>query len=92
MYSVSKACLNASTKLLQIELDSTTNSLENKQKNKRVLAICPGNFESQMSTTDEKASSVCVDEAARTVIDLCTRPWSTVAPGHLYRNGQMIAF
>ena len=92
MYSVSKACLNVSTKLLQTELDSTIDSLENREKNQRILAICPGNFESQMSTTDERASSVCVDEAARSVIDLFTRPWSSVTPGHLYRNGQMIGF
>ena len=91
MYSVSKACLNVCTKLLQTELSEAIDTTE-KEMHQRVFAVCPGNFESQMSTADERANSVCVDEAAQSVIDVLSRPWSSVAPGQLYRNGQMISF
>ena len=48
MYSVSKALLNRGTRILQDKLEATRAA-----KQAIVLAVCPGNFESAMSTSEE---------------------------------------
>lgn len=84
MYSVSKAFLNVGTKLLQ--------SAYEKNKRSRVIAVCPGNFLSPMSTAEETLDAICVGQAASSIISLVDKPWNSVLKGGFYRYQEPISW
>lgn len=88
-YSLSKAFLNAGTRLLwkQFKLQHQV-SLINTQY--RVHAVCPGNFQSDMTSIDNDFENVTTpDEAAEHLLDLALD--SSVFTGDMFiRKGEVI--
>lgn len=82
MYSLSKALLNKGTALLHSEFNQKNNKA-------RILACCPGNFASPMSTTDELESSTSVAVAASHIYHTAT-DHDRFPGGGFYRYGQLI--
>lgn len=82
-YSVSKALLNASTRVLHSRLLARGNS------SVRVIAVCPGNFRSAMTSEEELASAVDADLAAAHVLDAAADALACPG-GHFYRRKERI--
>ena len=88
MYSLSKALLNTYTRVVASQVDS--------QQQIRIIAACPGNFLSPMSTVDEQQEVdeklLLPDDAAADIWALATHPNAHVAfpSGKFYRYRQLI--
>lgn len=83
MYSLSKAILNKSTQLLHEEHGCATGS------NIRILACCPGNVASPMSTEEELKDTVTAEYAADHILKYATEP-GNYPGGRFYRHGKEI--
>lgn len=83
MYSLSKAVLNKGTLLLQKEF------VKSHPGRVRILACCPGNVASPMSTLEELLTATPADVAAEHIIQLMDRP-DLNPGGQFYRNGKII--
>ena len=83
LYSLSKALLNAYTRL---------SNCVGAPERRRVLAVCPGNFESPMTTADERESGLLAtpDAAAADVWALAVDP--NYPGGRFYRHRREIAW
>eukprot|EP01039_Chlorochromonas_danica_P003968 gene3968-4342_t len=79
MYSLSKALLNHLTRLLH----------EQAPGNCRIIACCPGNFESVMTTEEERLTAQPVEEAAANLLRLM-RDRHRYPGGLWYRYGEKI--
>lgn len=80
-YSLSKALLNAYTRVRANEVDS----------NVRIYSVCPGNFQSPMSTEEEVGSQIPIDNAASAIIEIALDSGDYLS-GRFYRNGAEIQF
>lgn len=83
-YSISKAFLNKATILLDSGLDSSDELIK-----WRVLACCPGNFVSTMSTQEEMDTAVSANEAAERILPVVF-DYEKYMGGMFYRNGEII--
>lgn len=88
MYSLSKAFLNKATFLLHEKYSSQINSGE-VPWNIRVLACCPGNFASPMSTDDELETATPIEKVVDFLIDYINES-DNYKSGNFYRNGKQI--
>ena len=86
MYSVSKAILNVGTQILQKEIDQTYD-LSNRFK---IISVCPGNFISPMSTSEELKSAAPIETVAQNIIRLTDLPWDNISGGKFYRDVEII--
>ena len=80
-YSLSKAMLNAYTRVRANEVE----------QNVRIFSVCPGNFQSPMSTDEELGSQIPIDNAASAIIDIALNSRDYVS-GRFYRHGVEIQF
>ena len=80
-YSLSKALLNAYTRVRANEVE----------QNVRIFSVCPGNFQSPMSTDEELGSQIPIDNAASAIIDIALNSRDYVS-GRFYRHGVEIQF
>lgn len=84
-YSVSKALLNRGAWLLHREAAASVASCS-------VVSVCPGNFQSPMSTPEEAEDSVSAADAAEGVLQMCRHAVPDSTPGGFYRFGRPIEF
>jgi hypothetical protein len=88
MYSLSKALLNAFTRIVASQTPQTDTHQQT-----RIIAACPGNFLSPMSTVDEQqevdAKLQMPDDAAADVWALAAHP-NAFHSGNFYRHRQLI--
>lgn len=80
-YSLSKALLNSSTKLLHNEAAASC----------RTVSVCPGNFASAMSTPEELLTAWTPDQAAASVFDVAMAA-AQYPGGKFYRHGREISW
>lgn len=83
MYSLSKAILNRGTALLHEQFQASHPG------HVRVLACCPGNVASPMSTPEELLTAIHADQAAHHIVELVSQP-QQYPGGKFYRNGESI--
>lgn len=81
MYSVSKALLNAGTRVLHEGLSVDC-------RVRKIISVCPGNFPSPMSTEEEIKDASSPDEAAASILSLLSSP--ATRSGKFYRNGEEV--
>lgn len=79
MYSVSKAFFNRASRLLNKESPD----------NCRVLTVCPGNFQSQMTSTEDTDDIMSAADAANGVIEMALN-WTKFDGDSFLRRGQSI--
>lgn len=77
LYSFSKAVFNAATKLLSQEVEAAPG----RSGERRVIAMCPGNVLSQMSTEEERITAISPTSASELVLRVASDATA-------YRNGQ----
>lgn len=92
-YSLSKALLNRGTQLLhsqycQAPIDRL-NSIGSRRRRRRIIAVCPGNFASPMSSAEEMDSALPVETAAASVWEAAERHEKFLS-GRFYRHGEEI--
>ena len=82
MYSFSKSFLNLAIRLLQI----------NCPKNIRIIAVCPGNFISPItSSNDDFEDVISADVAAQDILQIAF-DWNRFNGKHFYRNCKIISW
>jgi NAD(P)-dependent dehydrogenase (short-subunit alcohol dehydrogenase family) len=84
MYSLSKALLNKYTQLLHEDCRRTDTG-----RNIQIIACCPGNVASPMSTQEELRTAVPARHAAERILRLAT-DFEAFPGGKFYRDGQEI--
>lgn len=82
-YSISKALLNKLTQLYHRRTE------DNKLKNMRTLACCPGNFISPMTDESELSTAIPVEDAAKQVLKVAL-DYDGFPGGRFYRFGEDI--
>ena len=92
-YSLSKAFLNKATSLLQRAVDTTIVS----EIPIRIVAVCPGNFLSPMTTSDELSPEqtdfmLTPDQAVEYFLPVIEDSHGKFRGGYFYRYGQLIPF
>ena len=75
MYSLSKALLNSFTRIFHTKCAGQC----------RVLAVCPGDFESPMTTAAERGAAADIDAVADLIVDMASN--KNVQGGKFYRGG-----
>lgn len=81
LYSLSKALLNRATHLQHLSAPAGM----------RIIACCPGNFPSPMSTPEEADGAVTAEQAAEQLLDMARRE-EDFPSGGFYRHGQRIGW
>lgn len=84
MYSFSKSLLNAGTRALHNHIIGSPYP-----SRRVVLAVCPGNFASPMSTQEEQEGTASPEDVAAEVLALATSP-TEFHSGRFYRHGEEI--
>ena len=85
LYSVSKAMLNAGTRVFHQSIVSRG------FQNCRIFSVCPGNVESSMTSDEEKISCQPADRAAQIILDGIFDEHERKS-GYFYRNGKVISW
>ena len=99
MYSLSKALLNVLTRVIHeyihnhlyttvtsgigIEYDKCDGIIDNI----RIISVCPGDFESSMSTEDEIKTARNVDISADSILKVALGSKEDFPSGYFYRDG-----
>ena len=83
MYSLSKALLNAGTKLLY-------EKIKKNNKDCIIFSLCPGNFVSPMSTEEELVDAVPADEVARFIYSVREISPSKISGGCFYTKSGLL--
>lgn len=82
-YSLSKALQNQMTRILSNQIQETSRGF-------KILACCPGNFLSPMTTFEEINSCEPVSKAASHILDMIQNP-ERFSNGQFYRYGEKIS-
>lgn len=91
MYSLSKAFLNKATQLVHRDLE-----IRGESKQTRIVAVCPGNFQSVMTSEDELNDSeqatfmLPVEEAVERMLPVILDYNKKYPGGYFYRYGERI--
>ncbi len=91
MYSLSKAFLNKATKLIHHDLE-----IRGESQQRRIVAVCPGNFLSVMTSEDELTDSeqvafmLPVEEAVERMFPVILNYNKKYPGGYFYRYGERI--
>jgi hypothetical protein len=56
----------------------------------KIISVCPGNFISPMSTSEELISAIQIETVAQNIIRLTELPWDDVSGGKFYRDVEII--
>lgn len=89
MYSLSKCILNAYSRYFHLECIRDASACASMQC--RSLSICPGNFQSPMSTADELLSQKEIAMVSRNIVDIAVN-YHDYAGGRFYRDKVEIPF
>ena len=90
MYSLSKSLLNVYTRITHQERLNSLLSSSSTSTYDRILSVCPGNFQSPMTTDEELDDLISSDIVASTLWKVATDNSGNFPGGLFYRNGQVI--